>query len=101
MATTRGDARLLGSVRASPTSGIGKEERTIHSLVIVSTTEFAEDAAYQMQQLKSKVSDKAGQVSGVVRVCVLCLCIDCGCLCLDQLKQMTSGFFNDLQSRYG
>ncbi|KAJ0394421.1 hypothetical protein P43SY_010918 [Pythium insidiosum] len=39
---------------------------------------LSEDAVYQLQQLKSKVSDKAGK-----------------------LKQMTSGFFNDLQSRYG
>ncbi|TMW57282.1 hypothetical protein Poli38472_003207 [Pythium oligandrum] len=39
---------------------------------------MADDAAFQLQQLKSKVSNKA-----------------------DKLKQMTSGFFNDLQTRYG
>lgn len=62
---------------------------------------MGDEAAYQMQQLKASMSNKATKVhfhSGDAGLPVCVLTFD---FCMrSQLKNMTSGFFSDLQTRY-
>ena len=66
-----------------------------HVDLIVPYNQVADEAAYQLEMLKSKVTDKATKVQ--MAPCVTPLLI---LRVFGQLKQMTSGFFSDLQTRY-
>lgn len=62
---------------------------------------MSDEAAFQLQQLKSNMSTKATKVSHYCMQSVMGPIPQWSFLCVYlQLKQMTSGFFSDLQTRY-